>query len=339
MDIKKSSDRNKLKVLITGASGHLGYNICKQLWDENFFYIKAGLRSKNDRVAKVCHEMSYFDVRHYDDFYKSAKDVDYIIHLAASFDHSDKNKISTIETSKIGSENLIKIAKKVKFKKIIYTSSVAVCGVNKSAKLMDESSNNIKDADLSDPYIAAKVISHNLICDAMDKHNLPILILMPSAIIGTRDYKKTPSNLLISKLMSYPLNKFYINAGLNVINVKDVANAHCAGLLNSAVSDKYIISGYNVTIKDLVTLVNRVQSIKYKLFLLPKSLILITSMMLLPFARIFRIHLPISFFQINNRLNTFGFFDNTKFLNDWGIKLKSLESTIVETISWLEKQT
>ena len=88
-----------------------------------------------------------------------------------------------------------------------------------------------------DPYINAKVISHNLILNAMKKNDLPILILMPSAIIGIDDYKKTPSNLLINKFMSYPLNKFYINAGLNIINVKDVANAHCIGLSNSAISD------------------------------------------------------------------------------------------------------
>ena len=85
-----------------------------------------------------------------------------------------------------------------------------------------KSSNNITDLDLTDPYINAKVISHDLICNAMKKYNLPILILMPSAIMGIDDYKKTPSNLLINKFMSYPLNKFYINAGLNIVNVKDV---------------------------------------------------------------------------------------------------------------------
>ena len=339
MDIKRSSDHSKKpKVLVTGASGHLGYNICKQLWDEKNFYIRAGLRAKNDRVAEVSHEISYFDVRNYQDFYKAAKDVDYIIHLAASFDHSSKNEKATIETSKIGSENLIKISQKIQFKKIIYTSSVAVCGVNKTTELMSESSNNITDLDLTDPYINAKVISHNLIYNAMKEYNLPILILMPSAIIGIDDYKKTPSNLLINKFMSYPLNKFYINAGLNIINVRDVANAHCAGLSNSAISDQYIISGYNITIKDLVSLINKTRSIKKKLFLLPKNLILIASMLSLPFVKIFKISLPVSFFQINNRLNTFGFFDNSKFINKWNIKLKSLESTVAETISWLEKQ-
>lgn len=339
MDIKRSSDHSKKpKVLVTGASGHLGYNICKQLWDEKNFYIRAGLRTQNDRVTEVSHEISYFDVRNYQDFYKAAKDVDYIIHLAASFDHSSKNEKSTIETSKAGSENLIKISKKIKFKKIIYTSSVAVCGVNKTTELMNESSNNIIDLDLTDPYINAKVISHNLIHNAMKTYDLPILILMPSAIIGIDDYKKTPSNLLINKFMSYPLNKFYINAGLNIVNVKDVANAHCVGLFNSAISDQYIISGYNITIKDLVCLVNKTRSIKNKLLLLPKNLILIASMLLLPFVKIFKISLPISFFQINNRLNTFGFFDNSKFINKWDIKLNSLESTVAETISWLEKQ-
>lgn len=339
MDIKKSSDHNKIpKVLITGASGHLGYNICKQLWHEKNFYIKAGLRTKNDKVSAITHETSYFDVRNYQDFYEAAHDVDYIIHLAASFDHSSINKKTTIETSKVGSENLIRISKKINFKKIIYTSSVAVCGVNKSAEVMDESSNNITDLDLMDPYINAKVISHNLILNAMKKNDLPILILMPSAIIGIDDYKKTPSNLLINKFMSYPLNKFYINAGLNIINVKDVANAHCIGLSNSAISDQYIISGHNVTIKDIVYLVNKTRSIKNKLLLLPKNLILITSLFLLPFVKIFRISLPISFFQINNRLNTFGFFDNSKFVSKWNIKLRSLESTIAETISWLEKK-
>ena len=316
---------NKKKILITGANSRFAKSLKQFLFGKNIFY--------TDRK-----KLDILDVKSIENCLNKYE-PDYIIHLAASFDHSDKNKKSTIETSKIGSENLIKIAKKIKFKKIIYTSSVAVCGVNKSAKLMNEYSNNIKDADLSDPYINAKVISHNLIYDAMTKDNLPILILMPSAIIGARDYKKTPSNLLINKLMAYPLNKFYINAGLNVINVKDVANAHCIGLLNSIISDTYIVSGYNVTIKDLVTLVNKTQSIECKLFLLPKNFILIISMILLPFAKIFRVHLPISFFQINNRLNTFGFFDNAKFINDWGVKLKPLESTILETISWLEKRT
>ena len=338
MDIKKSSDLKKPKVLITGASGHLGMNICTQLWNQNLFYIKAGLRSTNTRISKISHETCCFDVRNYDDFYNAAKDVDYIIHLAASFDHSDSNKDSTIETSKLGSENLIKIAKLINFKKIIYTSSVAVCGVNKSSQKMLESTNNITDIDLEDPYIKAKVISHNLIDRAMRQHSLPILILMPSAIIGHNDFKLTPSNSLISKLMNFPFNRFYINVGFNIISINDVVNAHCIGLTNSAVSEKYILSGYNVTIKDLVSLINISKKSNHRLFLLPKNIILFASIILLPFVKLLRIHLPISFFQINNRLNTFGFFDNTKFLSKWKLSLTSLDATISETISWIERR-
>ena len=82
-----SNETNRVQII-----NRHSYNICKQLWHEKNFYIKAGLRTKNNKVSAITHETSYFDVRNYQDFYRAAQDVDYIIHLAASFDHSSINK-------------------------------------------------------------------------------------------------------------------------------------------------------------------------------------------------------------------------------------------------------
>ena len=332
---RKNSDLNKQKILVTGASGHLGLNLCKILTKDNRYYIRAASRSNNKTLRDHCHELVNFDIRDLDAFRKSASDVDYIIHLAAVFNHSESLRKEIVDTSVVGAENLLEIAKLKNLKKIIYTSSVAVCGISKFEQLLTEENVINSDEASLDPYIHAKKLSHDIIEDGIKKYKLPITILMPSIIIGPNDFRLTPSNSIIKKFLKFPFNLFYLSGGLNFINVRDVALAHLISIDKAEIGNKYIVSGHNIKIKELVKKINSLTNKKKIIFCLPKQLLILIYYLFKPFIYLFNIKFPLSQFQIKHRIGTFLYFNNKKFLDMSSIKLISLDDTLIETIDWL----
>ena len=174
------------KVLVTGATGHLGYNLCLELkkYYDVFAFCRKNSNTKNLKNNRI--NIIYGDVNKFNDFYSASIGKNYVIHAAAIYSHEEKFRQITLKTAKKSAENFCKLFLKLKIDKGIYISSVSVLGLNYNQILKK----NIKIIDSSnDPYVNSKLTSYKIVKKEIKKYKFPISLVLPSSMIGLNDFR------------------------------------------------------------------------------------------------------------------------------------------------------
>jgi dihydroflavonol-4-reductase len=205
-------------------------------------------------------DIRFGDVRNGESLYKAMEGVDVVFHAAAIYQlcethkkNGSKKEDPIIRTAVEGTENLYRAASRNGIKKIVFTSSVETIGSTYDRKtLLDESSFSKDDFYR---YTTAKIQSERAALRLADAHNLHTVICNPSTIIGKDDYKPTPSNRMLLNLIKF--NSFYLDAGQSLVDVEDVANGHLKALTKGRHLERYILSGDNLEIRDLINLIRK----------------------------------------------------------------------------------
>jgi dihydroflavonol-4-reductase len=330
--IEKQKNYNKIKkkILITGANGHLGFNLCK-LFKKNYdVYGLCRSQATSKKLKEIGIKVVYGDVRKYEDFYRAAINIDFIIHCAAIYSHNQFLRNQILETSIKSVKNLCRVVNNCNISKVVYVSSVSVLG------LSDNSNKKIKKIKLikssNDPYVLAKIQSHKIFRNFIKNNDdKKLSIILPSTILGKNDFKLTPSNKIIKKILDNPLG-LYVAGGINIIDVSDVCKFIFL-LLNGNLKGEFLITGYNISIKELVKKIFIIKKKFCLLFKLPKILIKVIYF-LISFFRIDKIYsIPITYNQILN-IGKYSYFevDNRTILH---FNIKNLDDTLKSAIKWI----
>ncbi len=324
---KRNFNNSKKKVLVTGATGHLGFNLCLYLIKNNF-NVFAFCR-KNSNVNKLKNKnvkIIYGDVKNYTEFYSAAIGKNFIIHAAAIYSHDEDLRNETLKTAKKSAENFCKIINKLDIEKGIYISSVSILGLNKKP-IKKKKLSIIENSE--DPYVKSKLESYKIIKKEISKYNLPVTIILPSSMIGLNDYRITPSSSNIRNMMKTIIG-FYVDGGINIINIKDV----CISIIQILLLKKnttYVLSGYDIEVKNLVKEVRFLAGRSIFSLKLTKNFFLIIYYIHKFLGLKIMFKFPLNIFQIKN-IGKFSYFDNSKAKKDGLLKLTSLKTTLRECL-------
>lgn len=226
------------KVLVTGANGHLGNNLVKELVRQGYD-VKAGVRNtKNTQpFSNVNCELVYADLENKDSLIKALQGIDILFQVAAVFKHWAVDVEKEILTPNIsGTRNILEAAAKCKVGKIIYVSSIAALN-HAVVPLIEEGWNS----NFPNPYYESKQLSEQLALQMAQKLNLDLLTVMPSAMIGMDYYNLTPTMNLLYGIVhnQLPFNPdFYFNH----VGVKDVAKGMILASQYGKTGHRYILA-------------------------------------------------------------------------------------------------
>jgi len=226
-----------MRILVTGASGHLGYHIAKKLVSQGY-KVKAFIRPTSFRqhLDKLAVEICLGDVLERDSVLRACRGVDVVFHTACIYDLAPNCDSKAIWATAVdGTRNLLDCCAQEKLKRIVYTSSVETIGVtsDKSVPLTEEDS----FVDMPYAYSRAKVEAENLCLELSKRYGLSTVICNPATIIGKDDYKLTPSNAMILTYARFPL--FYVDSGQSIVDVQDVAEGHILAYKNECLLEYY----------------------------------------------------------------------------------------------------
>lgn len=328
-----------IRALVTGASGHLGYHICKLLVAEGH-EVKAFIRSSSYRehLLNLSVDICFGDVLDINTLKNAIDGVDIVFHTAALYKLTEaepkKQNIKDDPIIKIaveGTKNLFQAAHDRNVKKIIYTSSAETVGLTYDRKkLLDES---YYARDTFYVYSIAKVESEKIALDLAKKYNLPTVVCNPSTIIGKNDYKLTPSNKMLLNYVKF--NSFYVKGGQSLVDVEDVARGHLSALIRGRDMQRYILSGENIEVKDLIILIRKIMNIKYPLFKLNK-------LFLYPAAFVFEVAAGITNKEpfitrrkVARAVGSYSYYDCSKARKELGYSPKELGEILPSTLTWL----
>ena len=148
-----------------------------------------------------------------------------------------------------GTRAVMEAARDAKLERVVYTSSVATLKLRQDGVPVDEGSPNTPETTIG-AYKRSKVVAERLV-ERMAADGLPAVIVLPSTPIGPRDVKPTPTGRIVVEAANGRMPA-YVDTGLNLVHVDDVARGHLLAWQRGRVGQRYILGGQDVSLGDML---------------------------------------------------------------------------------------
>jgi dihydroflavonol-4-reductase len=250
---------NKEKILVTGASGFVGSAVARQLVEAGFS-VRALVRRASPRAHLAGIDLDYVegDLRDRASLDRAMAGMRYAFHVAADYRFWARDPREIFASNVEGTRNVMEAAMQASVERVIYTSSVATIRLRPDGSA-DESVGLREDQGIG-AYKRSKIAAERLVERMVAERGLPAVIVNPSTPIGPRDVKPTPTGRVIVEAARGRI-PFFIDTGLNLVHVDDVAAGHLAALRQGKTGERYILGGQNVLfaqmLRDIAHLVGR----------------------------------------------------------------------------------
>ncbi len=233
-----------MKCFVTGASGFIGANLVHELVARGHG-VKALLRSGSDLrgLNGVEFQRVTGDLLDRKVLENGMENCDWCFHVAASYQLWMRNYSTMYAANVEGTRNVLEAAGKAGCRKIVYTSTVGCIGLPKKmdGKFTPTDESAIAtEAQMTNDYKRSKFQAEMVAMDLFREKNLPIVIVNPSAPVGPRDVKPTPTGQVIVDFLNRKLPA-YLDTGLNWVHVRDVAVGHILAAEKGRAGERYIL--------------------------------------------------------------------------------------------------
>jgi len=259
-------------VLVTGATGFVGSAIARALLARGHS-VRALVRPSSNRANLDGLDLAVVegDIRDARMLESSMQNVRYVVHAAADYRLWTRDPHALIENNVVGTRTVMEAALATGVERIVYTSSVATLALRSHGEPADET-RRIAAQDAVGAYKRSKVLAEREV-ETMIAHNrLPAIIVHPSTPIGPRDIRPTPTGRIIVEAALGRMPAF-VDTGLNLVHVDDVAHGHVAALQRGEIGARYILGGENVSLADMLREIARVTGRRAPPIKLPRRLL------------------------------------------------------------------
>jgi dihydroflavonol-4-reductase len=322
------------RVLVTGASGFIGSAIVRAFLSKRF-NVRALVRRSSSRLNLVCLPVDVVegDISDEASIAKAMRGVRFVVHAAADYRLWTRNPAELMAVNVLGATNVMQEAMKAGVEKIVYTSSVCTLARTTPRAVADET-RSLDAAKAINPYKKSKIIAELAVRELIEKAGLPAVIVNPSAPIGPRDLKPTPTGRIIVECARGRMPA-YVDTGLNLVHVDDVAQGHLLALKHGAVGERYILGGQNVRLGEFLAEIARQTGRRPPLMQLPIAAIY-------PFAAASELFAHVTGkepFATRDSLKMareYMFFDDSKARRELGYLPRPYKEGVVDAIAWFQ---
>jgi dihydroflavonol-4-reductase len=236
---------NKEKVLVTGASGFVGSAVARKLTEAGFA-VRALVRGTSPRAHLAGLDLDFFegDLRDRNSVGRAMAGMRYVFHVAADYRLWARDRSEIFASNVEGTRILMEEAMRAGVERIVYTSSVATIALRSDGTAADESIPLREDQGIG-AYKRSKIAAERLVETMVAERGLAAIIVNPSTPIGPCDVRPTPTGRIIVEAARGRIPAF-IDTGLNLVHVDDVASGHLGALHRGKIGERYILGGQDV---------------------------------------------------------------------------------------------
>jgi dihydroflavonol-4-reductase len=234
-----------VRILVTGASGFIGSHICAELVREGAS-VRGFCRSEPPAEAWVSEWMAG-DVTDPRAVERAMAGCDAVVHAAAlySYSRADSPQIAAVNVQ--GTRNVLEAAARGAGARVVMTSSSATCGPVPGRTATE--SDRPPAWETRVPYKRTKIAAEGLALAAA-KHDVDVVCVNPTTVLGPGDRKPTPSGKMIRDLVTGRIPGYIVGAGINVVAVEDVARGHRLALAHGRSGERYILGGDDLSLRE-----------------------------------------------------------------------------------------
>ena len=265
-----------MKSLVTGATGFLGSAVMRCLLTAGH-EVRVLVRPDSNRrnLESFPVEITTGDLRDHRSLKDAIRGCDNLFHVAADYRLWVPDPETMHEINVTGTQALIIAAAEAGLKRIVYTSSVATLGLNQDGSPANEETPS-SYATTTGFYKRSKYQAEQMVKQLTDDHHLPLVIVNPSTPIGPGDIRPTPTGRIVLDTLMGRMPA-YVNTGLNIAHVNDIAYGHLLAYLHGKPGERYILGGDNMTLLQILQTIDEINGI-------PKNRINIPICLMLPIA-------------------------------------------------------
>ena len=240
-------------VLLTGASGFVGSAVARALKTAGL-PVRTLVRpsSPREHLAGLGLEFVPGDLRDPASLRAAFPGVRYLFHVAADYRLWARDPSDLARTNVEGTRALMQEAMRAGVERVVYTSSVATLRASPDGVSADETM-PLSEAEAIGVYKRSKAAAERAV-EAMVAQGLPAVIVNPSTPIGPRDVKPTPTGRIILEAAAGRMPAF-VDTGLNMVHVDDVAAGHLLAFERGRIGERYILGGQNASLAEILSVV------------------------------------------------------------------------------------
>jgi len=239
-----------MKALVTGATGFVGSHVAQLLCTQGAdlrLLVRASSRMKN--IAALNADCVVGDLRDPASLKKAMRGCEFVFHVAADYRLWVRDPEQMYRSNVEGTRAIINAARESGVRRVIYTSSVATMGFTTQGHIASETS-PVSLQDMIGHYKRSKFMAEQIALEA-GRQGANIVVVNPTTPVGEQDIKPTPTGRIIVDFLK---RKFpaYVDTGLNVADVKEVARGHLLAMEKAVPGERYILGGENLTLKQIL---------------------------------------------------------------------------------------
>jgi dihydroflavonol-4-reductase len=239
-----------MKVFITGATGFVGSHVARALAVRG-----ADLRllvrstSRTDNIADLHAEVATGDLRDPESLKKAMAGCEFVFHVAADYRLWVRDPEQMYRSNVEGTRAIIRAAQECGIRRVIYTSSVATMGFTREGHIAREDS-PVSIKEMVGHYKRSKFMAEQIALEA-GRNGANVVVVNPTTPIGEYDIKPTPTGRIVVDFLK---RKFpaYVDTGLNLADVREVARGHLLAMEKARPGERYILGGANLTLKQIL---------------------------------------------------------------------------------------
>lgn len=238
-------------MLVTGATGFIGSHVARLLVERgDRVRVLVRRSSRIDNLEGLDVEPVYGDLRAADSLKTALCGCKSLFHVAADYRLWCRDPQELYESNVNGTRNILCAAKAAGVEKVVYTSSVGALGIPKDGSPGTEET-PVSLEDMVGHYKRSKFLAEAEARRIAREENLHVVIVNPSTPVGENDIKPTPTGKIVVDFLNGKLPAF-VDTGLNLIDVRDVAAGHLLALEHGKSGERYILGNCNITLQGIL---------------------------------------------------------------------------------------
>src|SRR5271157_4163192 len=239
-----------MKIFLTGATGFIGHHVARALVADGAKLRLLVRKSSNlGNLEGTTGEMHVGDLSEPESLKPALVGCDAVVHVAADYRLWIPDPAAMYKANVDGTRELLRLAREAKVKRFVYTSSVATMHFRTDGMVINEDT-PVSLADMVGHYKRSKFLAEQEAIKAAQAGQ-KVIILNPTTPIGPNDRKPTPTGRIFVDFLNAKFPA-YVDTGLNLVDVSEVARAHLLALTQGTPGRRYILGGENLTLKQIL---------------------------------------------------------------------------------------
>ncbi|MFI4868696.1 MAG: hopanoid-associated sugar epimerase [Steroidobacterales bacterium] len=261
-----------MRALVTGASGFVGAAVARALLASGA-RVRALLREQSSRrnLEGLSVELAIGELADVAALERALDGCEALFHVAADYRLWTPDPQALYRSNVEGTRHVVEAAQRVGVKRIVYTSSVATIGLRADGRASDETDVARLD-EMIGHYKRSKFLAEQWVVEAA-RSGLPIVIVNPSTPIGPGDVKPTPTGRLVLDAATGRMPA-YVDTGLNIVHVDDVAAGHLLAYQHGRIGERYILGGTDLSLQRILSMIASASGRRAPRLRLPLGLVL-----------------------------------------------------------------